>query len=236
MNTVLKICFKDFNDMPFEIYEKWRKSNKNPIEFFSGKSFALLTNSEQSFFENWLGFFYKKPTKTDLNFSKINYLEFCFAQKIDAIQTIKKHQNDLIEALPILIAIFEQCPAEYNFKKNIEKTKEVSKKNVTFVLNYGSYLLHTILKFEQSINSKLKPIKISKEQINAGIENLQKDWSVYGMVDNFAKQNILNYEQVFKLSIATIHANLLYNNHLQAYNQNLQEQYKIKNGLNKKNI
>jgi hypothetical protein len=223
---IVKVSFKDYNDMPFKIYIDWISSNENVSDFFLKKSFALLEDSELKFSSEWLSFLLKEPElELKDSFEKIDIYEKTLAQRLDLLNIIENSQNIVLNLHEIIAVLIQK---DYDYKKNEKIQNEWLNKSVVDVCSYGNYLLNEFMQAEKGFISKLKPLKMSDEQRQAGFEDLNKNWAKYMLIDTLANGDILKYEQVLKMSLENIYANMIYKNHIANYEERLNEVYKAK--------
>jgi hypothetical protein len=223
---IVKVFFKDYNDMPFKIYIDWISSNENVSDFFLKKSFALLEDSELKFSSEWLSFLLKEPElELKDSFEKIDIYEKTLAQRLDLLNIIENSQNIVLNLHEIIAVLIQK---DYDYKKNEKIQNEWLNKSVVDVCSYGNYLLNEFMQAEKGFISKLKPLKMSDEQRQAGFEDLNKNWAKYMLIDTLANGDILKYEQVLKMSLENIYANMIYKNHIANYEERLNEVYKAK--------
>lgn len=220
----IKISFNSYENMPFIEWLKFGNSGQGIINYFVKVPFESLVDYEQSVVIDWLGFLTKEIELDKIQ--PIDLYEKSIAQKIDALAILRKNENNIVQSFPMLISIFEQV--DYDYKKNIELSNEIQNKSVKFVLENGQMYLEGLGKIETSLQKSFKPLKLKTEFVQAGYKDFQKRFNDYILIDTLANGNILEYDNVSKLSIEDVHANLIFKNAKAYHEQRLNEIYEQK--------
>jgi hypothetical protein len=141
-------------------------------------------------------------------------------QKLDALKYIRKNAKTTHNALLYICAIFEQ--EQYN-AENVEMLAESwAKKQFIDAYPIALCWIEQVQEYEKYVQGKLKPLKITDEQRQAGIENLKK-WGDYSVYDRLAGGDLKSYDVVLDMHLDKITAKILYDNEVAHYQQTLQD-------------